>query len=202
MVAESTQDQGRVGAMRAKRWLEATTRVQIHWDAYTAEALCEVKLPDGASKHFDLVGVIGGPPPQPLYVESKHCYSVSQQPAQYKEYLANCYLGTAAAGVEKNFQFMWVTWHPFSQGDWRHLCGPEDVSTSKGIKALNKTVGMMKSAVSASPHRGSHTFDPDLARVVAQRLWIVLLNDRQEQHLTLSDEVAADVIAKARMGGK
>lgn len=195
MPAEPMQEQGREGAFRAKRWLDSTTRIRISWDVYTSPAQTRIRRPDESTQLFDLAGIIlMGGPPRPLLVECKNYTSVGKQKQAYREYLADAYFGTLDKGADADTQFMWVTWHPFDLDGWTHLCGPNETTSVKGQAALAKTAGMIAEAVTASGHlKEGQSVDPDLCAIVAQRLWLIVLHKRQEDHLMLSEDMAARV---------
>lgn len=190
MPAEIAQEDGREGVFRAKRWLDATTKVRISWTVYESAPQVRIRRPDNSTQHFDLRGemYLGGPP-KPLLVECKNYNTAGDQKSLYRDYLADCYFATIDNGDDAEVQFMWVTWHPFDQGTWPNLCGPSDTTTAEGQAALDVTTKLIAEAVEGSGHLGDLTVDQNLCRVVAQRLWLVVLHERQETYLTLSEEV-------------
>lgn len=198
--AEGSHEKGRVHAFRAKRWLEATTRVQIHFTAYDDDDVTEmvkVRRPDGTSQAFDLYGVIETDGKnRELYVESKGYSTAGKQGAAYKEFLSDAYCSTVVTGEKRGSQFMWVTWHPFSQGEWPHLCAPIDSSTAEGAASLEKTAALMAQAAESSGHLGNDKADLALCRIVAHRIWLVVLHERQERFLVPSEDVLIEMRAK------
>lgn len=68
------------------------------------------------------------------------------------------------------------------------------MSSIEGQEGLAITSALISQAVDESSHLGdSATVDEDLCRVVAQRLWLIVLQEKQEHHLTLGEEMAARV---------
>jgi hypothetical protein len=63
MTGEETQEKGRKGAHRAKEWLEATTRVSVHWvnpEPYAVAQLSFTWANESPDFSFDLGGVLMG----------------------------------------------------------------------------------------------------------------------------------------------
>lgn len=178
---ETVHEIGKDGAARAKTWLEKTGRVNVHYSRYEvgeAKFLTFHKL-DGSPYSFDIGGVLtldGGN--ASFYGEIKKVTSEAGQGPMYRDYLAKCYRATAKTGHP--FHFMWITWHPFNVTTWTELCtGPE-----------------LKSAVEArkSEYCDSDDVDDTLCNEIAERLWLIVLSDRQES-LSMSDDMLATVRA-------
>lgn len=166
MPAEATQEKGRRGVARTKRWLEATTYVELLFNAYEDEALCEIETLSG-SKRFDMFGYLLGKNRRPVYVENKDYSSESNLYAQFLEFLAVSYSATAKriqSTTDQKAEFMWVTTHPFKPARWTKLATPEEV-----LIALEKHPELL----------GGAAIDHDLVRTVAARIWVLVLHDRQ-----------------------
>jgi len=178
--SEETQEAGRLGTYRAKRWLECTTRVvAIPWVVYEAPAMLAFARPDGRYGHFDLAGYFlsGQFKHRPLYVESKAYSSPGHQGDMYVKYLADCYYATLAFGVDRQAEFMWLTWHPFGAlSRWSELCSASSIRDALSIH---------------ESHLAGEEVDDELCEQVASRLWIVVLHERQEHHLVPSAEMVA-----------
>jgi hypothetical protein len=177
MVAgERQHEAGREGVRQVKRWLESTTRFHVPWDVYGSPNQTTVTLRGGAAKAFDIAGhLIGedadaGPP---FYGEVKNYRSVSNQASLYQEYLAVSYSAARQATSAEHdpaIEFMWVTWHPFSQSKFLALCEPDEIAA----------------ACAAYPdHLGGEEFDRRFAETVASRLWLLIVNPRQTE-MTMS----------------
>lgn len=176
MSAEGTQEKGRRGVARTKRWLESTTYVELLFNAYEDEAMCQLELLAGV-KTFDMFGFILGDNRRPVYVENKDDTNVSRLYADYLEFLANAYSSTARriqTTKDQNAEFMWVSTHPFSQNRWGRLATPEEIHT-----ALEKHPKVL----------GSATVDQELVRTVAQRIWVLVMNHRQIEISLTQEEV-------------
>lgn len=179
--AEDTQEAGRKGAYRAKLWLEATTRVEVPWVVYENSAHLRFRRPDGSEKRFDLGGHFRGRDTRPFFAEVKNYRTEGSQAADYIRYLADCYCATLHFGDDRRTEFMWITWHPFSATKWAHLCG--DWST-------------VRSAVDANVEwLDDEPIDDELCRIVAKRLWLVVLSERQRRELVPTPEMIAHVRA-------
>lgn len=184
MVAgEQQHEAGRDGVRRVKRWLESTTRFSVPWDVYGSPNQTTVKLLSGEAKGYDIAGhLIGeeGASGPPFYGEVKHYHSVSDQPTLYHEYLARSYSAARQATSKDHdpeLEFMWVTWHPFSQGKFLELCGVDEIEEACGIHA---------------EYLGGEEFDSGFAAILARRLWLLIVNPRQEE-MTMSRTFLGEV---------
>lgn len=186
--AEPVQHRGREGVLAAKKWLEATTHLKLTWDCYDTPVHCTLPLLDGTTKLFDLAGVMLESP-KPVVVECKKYATVGNQAAAYTEYLAHAYSSTARSfdivGGDAEREFFWVTWHPFSQSKW-----PQLVTHSEVSDALVKHPEVLD----------GNSVDGDLVRLVASRLWLIVLHERQER-LTLSEDELHLVMAQLKRTG-
>ena len=178
MSAEATQEKGRRGVAHTKRWLEATTYVELQFNAYEDEALCELELLSG-TKTFDMFGYMLGEDRRPVYVENKDDTNYSRLQSAYQEFLANVYSATAHrinATKDQRAEFMWVSTQPFNQAGWGKLATPEAIHD-----ALTKYPGVL----------GGATVDDDLVRLVAKRIWVLVMNERQIDISLTHEEVMA-----------
>lgn len=177
MSAESTQYKGMEGAVLAKQWIEGTTHFEITFNAYEQAAMTTLMRLDGGKKCYDLFGH-RFEPRQPLYVEVKNYDTVGGQPEEYTQYLVNAYSTTAYVldqqGNDPEFQYMWVTWHPFSQTKWPKLTHPDE---------LRNALNCNPDALNGKP------VDEELLRTVASRLWMIVLSRRQEELLLTRTEL-------------
>jgi hypothetical protein len=177
MVAEATQKLGMDGVYAIKRWLESTTYLALPFNAYENQPVCTVMRLDGGKKTFDLLGHFLGEHKCPVVVEAKKYSTPGHQGSMYMEYLANAYSATAydlknQGDVRR--EYVWVTYHPFSQGKWTGLL------TKKEVKA----------AVAQHPQfLGGDAVDDDIAELVSQRLWLLVTHDKQDRLTLTSHEL-------------
>jgi hypothetical protein len=174
MQGEALHEAGRDGALRAKRWLERTTRVDVTW--VNPDALAKLTFPwqSGGTFSFDLGGRLRGGDlnGQEFFAEVKRYYTVGDQAGLYDEYLAKCY--TAYSSLPSRCDhFFWLTWHPFSQSKWNDLC--KEVEVRKAVlnhreKCLGETDLPAAQAM----------VDASICTAVAERLWVIVLSDKQE----------------------
>lgn len=169
MVGEVAQEAGRDGVRRAKRWLERTGRVDVYWTVYEHPSMLTVTRPGSSYRSFDLGGVIRGGDldGHQLFAEVKNYTSASDQPNLYGDYLANAYC-KMLEDRRKLYQFMWITWHPFSLNKWAELCKPSEVRQQIS-KRQPEWLGSDASV------------DTELCRIVADRLWLIVLSEKQER---------------------
>lgn len=177
MVAgEATQQKGYDHVKQARRWLDSTTRVRILWDVYEYKEGMELTPVKGPVRAFDLRGVLvdeDGKNGPPLWVECKgYEAGPGNQGTQYPRFLANCYSVTQAIIDEAErsdprHEFMWITWHPFSQTKWAKLRTGDEVES-----AIEKHKDEVL---------GDRTIDKEVVRLVAERLWLLILSDRHDE---------------------
>lgn len=178
VVAEGAHKKGEEGALLAKRYLESTTHIRLPFSVYDDPAQTTLTRLDGEVKRYDLAGHFLVDKPHPLVVEVKNYDTVGAQAAAYTEYLANAYSITAHEIAEKHDdprrEFMWVTWHPFSQTKWAELTSVEEIA-----KALTEH----------SDALGGTALDESLAAIVSSRLWLVVLSKKQDRLLLTRQEL-------------
>lgn len=78
---------------------------------------------------------------------------------------------------------MWVTWSPFATTTWADLCTAGRVRNS----VLNRAARCLQ----LSGERDAAldpAIDDAVCDLVASRLWIIVLSERQERHLVLAPE--------------
>lgn len=175
VIAEGAHAKGEDGVRAAKRLLESTTHIRLPFVVYDDPAQTTLTRLDGEHKRFDLAGHFLRDKPHPVSVEVKK-YDVrgGGQPEEYTQFLANAYSITACeslqAGGDRRREFIWLTWHPFSQTKWAELT----------------SAGEIKAAVDKYPEvRAGQPFDADMCAAVADRLWLLIMSEKQDQ-LTLT----------------
>jgi hypothetical protein len=181
---EQAHAKGADGALRAKRWLEATTRANVPWinpDPVAVPKLSFSWVDGDGSFSFDLGGtLIGGEiANQEFLAESKKYDNASHQNSMYNEYLAKCYVARRQR-PDRCDNFMWITWSAFATTTWSDLVSVDRVRSSV-LKECKRALGVEEGDAAAE-------IDDALCKDVAARLWILVLSDRQEKHLILSAE--------------
>ena len=185
MVGEALHDQGKDGAIRAKKWLDGTTRVRASWlntDPSAAQKLSFRWPSSNTLFSFDMGGILRGGEfeNQMFMVECKKYTTTGNQGSMYREYLAKCYVATTLNSAITD-HFMWITWHPFLVDSWRDLCKPEQIR--KGlIEQKGRILG-----TSSTDQDIEKWVEDDVLTMVASKLWILVLSDRQEQ-LVITNE--------------
>lgn len=195
--AEEVQELGRDGVAMVKRWLEATTFMELNWNVYEDPALCIVSClgekirntPQGPksagarTKKFDLAGNFIGLKRSPVVVESKNYTSSSGQHKYFKEFLAIAYSSTVWEIENKHSdvsrEFIWVTFHPFILKDWTIL----------------DTEGKIEEALGEFPeYLDGREIDRQILRSVSERIWILVMHKKQEG-ISLTHEELMDVLS-------
>lgn len=157
----------------------------VPWVIYDVEhaPYLRVTRPDSSEHRFDLAGhFVGGDLHQTkLYAEVKKYSSDGDQATLYRKYAADCYFALLFHGLDYPLQFLWITWHPFSQTTWTRLCGD----------AL-----FVREAVSSHvEHLAGIAIDDAVCQSVAERLWVIVLCDKQESALVPSPEMVGQIRA-------
>jgi len=176
---------GADGAARAKRWLDATTRVKSCWlntDPAGASKLDFVWPGNGRAFSFDIGGILrGGEFENQMFVaEAKKYTGAHDQGTQYRAYLAKCYSARQSNRALTD-HFMWITWHPFNVTNWRNLCTADEVTSA----VIDRREDVLRVGISAEDAKAE--LDVDLVNDLAERLWLLVLNDRQEK-LVITDK--------------
>lgn len=183
MPDEAVQELGREGVGKVRAWLEATTWFDLPFNAYEDGARCKVATYNGPKK-FDLRGHFRGDKQQRriVTVECKKYATPGGQRAEFDKFLAIAYSATLKTTRELQApwreDFLWVTFHPFAQGKW-----PKLAHHSYFLNVLNRP--------EMAPYLGGEPIDEELAREVAGRIWLLVLNDRQLDLALTSDELLA-----------
>ncbi|OOP60914.1 hypothetical protein BMF89_14840 [Arthrobacter sp. SRS-W-1-2016] len=167
-MAEEIQEIGRRGAATLKRWLEATTYIELPFDAYNNKIDCMVDT-FGGKKQFDLVGYMLAGDKSPVIIESKKYTSAGGQYNEFIKFLAIAYAHTAKEveeyGTSREARYFWVTFHPFNLDNWSKF----------------ETVSHMKMALAKHPeYVQGHSVDEDLVAQVAKRVTVLVFNPKQE----------------------
>lgn len=172
-MAEEIQEIGRQGAATIKRWLEATTYIELPYDAYNYKIDCMVETFNG-QKQFDLRGHMLSGEKTPVIVEAKKYRTAGGQYQEFMKFLAIAYASTAKEfevyGDCRKASYFWVTFHPFNLDNWSKF---ESFDHMK--KALDKHPEYIK----------GHTINNDLLIQVSSRITVLVFNPKQE-HLSLS----------------
>lgn len=171
---EELHEVGRQGALRAKRWLERTTRVDVTWVNPDAVAKLTFAWTNNTNFSFDLGGKLRGGTVngQEFFAEVKKYSDVGNQASEYGEYLAKCYRAYSLL-ANRCDHFFWLTWHPFSQTKWNELCSAAEVRKAV-LTHREKCLGESDEPAAEA------VIDDVVCAAVASRLWLIVLADKQE----------------------
>lgn len=191
---------GADGARRAKKWLDATTRVQASWtneDEVHASRL-EFNWPSGQGQpfSFDVGGILSGEEFEGHFfvAECKNYKDDSDQGKHFDDFVAKCYL-TRRDNSRVADHFMWITWAPFRVTSWKNLCSVDAIV--KGLKIdrnLERALGV------GDVTEADSKINLDLAREVADRMWLLVLSEKQEKLVITPDHRALIVADQVRKG--
>lgn len=182
MPGESEHLKGADGAQRAKRWLELTTRVNVHWvnpDPIAVKKL-SFSMPNGSSFSYDIGGVMRGGDLESseFFAEVKKYKDAADQPTMYDEFLAKSYRAYSIR-PERCDNFMWITWAPFSATSWSKHTSIEKIKAA--------TEKYPKYNFLAEDEKYEILINDDTVKAVSERLWIIVLSDKQVENLSMSD---------------
>ncbi len=193
-VGEQAQRTGEDGARRARRWLEATTRVGQSWtneDAVVAGRLSFDWPHGGQPFSFDIGGVLKGEPYQHhLFVAGVKKYKeASDQGTHYNDWVAKCYVVRKVNPAIAE-HFMWITWTPFRITEWQNLMTAETV-----VKGLLTEKNRKRVFDTDDVDEARKLIDLGLAAEIAQRLWLIVLSEKQEK-LVITNEHRSWIVAR------
>lgn len=182
--AEEIQEQGRRGVLDVKRWLEATLRFHLIYDAYTSPVRTTLQTLDG-QKRFDLMGQHYDERyqnPQDFYVEVKTVTTDSGLSGWWLDFVATAYSATHRMwdqlGRDPQLQFMFASTHAWSASKYFTMTEPESV-----LEACESRPSLM-------PNGGP---DADRVRALSERLFLWVVSRRQED-MTMSREFRSQII--------
>jgi len=169
IMAEEIHEIGRQGAATLKRWLEATTHIELPHDAYNTPIDCSVDT-FGPTKQLDLAGYMLTEKHTPVFVESKKYTTPGGQYKEFRKFLVIAYTHTAQElekyNSHRSSRYYWVTFHPFNLDKWSSLETYEHM-----IDALEKDGGA---------YLAGRSVNHDLAHDVCSRIAVFVFNPKQE----------------------
>jgi hypothetical protein len=191
MSGEEAHKKGREGATRAKRWLEGTTRAQVHWVNPDEQAIFYLRF-DWAKPgnfSFDIGGVLeGGSHNGKVFVgEVKNYANAQDQGSEFEKFLAKTYR-VAAFEQGRCQMFLWVTWAPFWPGKWSKKCSPEEIENAV-VKYRERVLDI------EDEDEAREALDQDVIATLSQSIWVLVLSAEQEEHLVLDPKHVAMVRA-------
>lgn len=178
---------GEDGARRPKLWLDSTTRVKSSWTVYDKNAPDRLVYPwphGGMSYSYDLGGnFLGGDLENQFFLAECKKYTHKNQGGAFDKFLAQSYV-TLANHPYLADHFLWITWHPFRIDSWNGLHSEDAIRTAV-VKERERLFG---SGISADDARAQ--IDENIVSSLANRIWIVVLSDRQETLVISTDDRA------------
>jgi hypothetical protein len=191
MPGESMHVVGEDGVRRAKKWLEATTRVSQSWTVYDDVPVQRLQYPwphGDQSFSYDLGGLLwGGEFHQHGFLAESKKYSHDNQGAPFDKFLAQSYV-TLRDSPALAQHFMWITWNPFRISTWKTLSDAESV-----VRALVAHGKQVFDLTDEADVRAA--VDADLVADLVERVWVIVLSDRQEK-LVISKEDRAELMKR------
>jgi hypothetical protein len=200
MPGEAMHFKGEDGAQRAKRWLDSTTRTRASWtNKETVQAArMTFNWPHGKKTEFsfDLGGTLyGGEFHDHNFVAEVKNYSSDDLGSHYDKFLAQCYHVYKEHSRWVN-QFMFLTWSPFRIKTWQKLCGPDAIVEA----CIAHKERLFELADPTDDDEAKGKIDMDLVTDLADRLWLVVLSEKQEQLLISKEDRALIVQNRVREG--
>lgn len=192
-VGEDSPDAGLVGLRSAKRWLDRTTRATT----YTSQDrpfrdLLAYRWPHSdRTFSYDIGGSFrgGNLDSQSFLGEVKKYKNESDLPAHFRSFMAKSYVAYKAT-PERCDHFLWISWAPFKAQAWDKHCTYDQMVTSLSHATnITRSLGLEPGTDSAS------AIDHEAAQIVAGRIWLITLSDRQDD-LNLLDKHYSEIIGK------
>jgi hypothetical protein len=188
LVGETEQMKGRRGALLAKRWLDRTTRVNanlVNPDRVAAKKLTLKKaVYNGPADVFsyDLGGNLRGGEldGQEFLAECKFYKNASDLSTHFRIFLAHCYRAVATEHLMAD-RFFWISFAPHSATIWERIKSPDAVKAA----VLHKACIEINFRADEIPEI---EFSDEIAKMVSERVWVIILSDEQVEHLSLSKE--------------
>jgi hypothetical protein len=206
MAGEDSQDTGREGLIRAKTWLNLSTRVNRSW-AYDDSILGEFVHFDwpnatGREKQFsfDLGGELRGKPfdGQSFLAEVKKYKYEMDLPVHFRNFLAKCYVALSSKPGRCD-NFFWISWAPFQAQSWHKHATTESVCKAVAHADNRNRILNVEDAATAE-----EKVDRELASKVAQKIWLITLGDRQVELVPTEDHYykMAEIFSRERGVGQ
>lgn len=179
--------------------MEATTRVNAQWvnpDRFATPKLTFSWADEAATTFsFDLGGILlgGELTGQEFLAEIKFYGGPADQGNHYMSYLAKCYRALAAR-PDRCDNFMWVTWSPFSIKRWKDLCSASEVEAAV-LKHGSCALG------AEDEDAARRLLDRDCCAAVSEKLWLIVLSERQEKLVVSTEHRAVIRADDVRKGG-
>lgn len=201
---EEIQHKGEIGASRAKRWLERTSRADVHWvnpDTIAKEKL-EFEWCNHTTFSFDLGGVFTGSGDnvrdslegKNFLAEVKFYEQASDQGVLFVDFLAKCYRAKVEDRRHADI-FLWISWAPFSVGKWRKLHSSDEIrSALLSEKNYERALG-----VNTRDQARDVLQRPEvvaLCEQLADNIWVIILSENEEKYLSLSAEELSFLIQR------
>lgn len=187
MAGEGLHKVGEDGVRRAKKWLDATTRVRSAWTVYDDAAVARLTFnwPHHTEDFsYDLGGILyGGEFDHQSFLAESKKYTGDGQGKHFDKFLAQSYV-TLRDDRRLADNFMWITWAPFRVTDWSKISSPEKV-----VNALTK-VETYRSWVfgDVTEEQAKEQVDPEIVEDLSARMWMIVLSDRQERLVISEDD--------------
>ncbi|GAT11760.1 hypothetical protein H7I77_00360 [Mycolicibacterium novocastrense] len=188
MAGESEQSKGRVGALLAKRWLDRTTRVRADW--VNPDRVAKTKLTLKKAHYetvqdvfsFDLGGQFreGDFEGETFLAECKNYEKSQDLPKHFRAFLAHCYRAVSIGHFMAD-HFFWIAFAPHGGTLWEEIASPDKVRAAVIHKDLRD--------VNFTPEQNpDDLYDSQIGETVSDRIWMLILSERQVEHLTLSQK--------------
>lgn len=200
MAGEDAQERGREGMERAREWLNLTTRVSSTW-THDTEPLAELlhyQWPDNSGQFsFDLGGYFrgGALDGQSFAAEVKNYAYDNHLKQHFRDFLAKCYVD-AIRSKPRYRHYLWISWAPFAAGSWNKHGTPDDV---KAAVVLPRNRSRCLNA--SSEDEALKNVSADAIAYVGDRVWLVTMNDKQNQLVVTKEHFALITAQITNSGG-
>jgi hypothetical protein len=185
---EEEQQKGRLGARLAQQWLNRTTRIDAN--LLNPDGVAKTKLQLKKADYIDAKSVfsfdLGGRfregdfEGQNFLAECKKYKYDSKLSDHFRDFLAHCY---RAVAIEHHMadQFFWISFAPHNGSTWDKITNVEAVKkavTHNETRAVNFK----------SDEEPDQAYSPEIGKQVSDRIWLLILSDKQIDHLSLTQD--------------
>ena len=117
-----------------------------------------------------------------IYVESKNLEGAGNQALEFRRFLAQAYsatknsLGADNKGIDPKWEFMWATTCPWKGDGFRTVADWQEVrKAAEWDSTRDETIPVAGSKLARAVPAG-HVIDEDVARMVADRIWVWVIS--------------------------
>lgn len=204
MPGEKQHEVAKEGVRRAKKWLDATTRVTSAWTVYDDFSVNRLAYtwPFGTKSNlepteysYDMGGILhGGDYHSQFFLAEIKKYALPQdQGNHFDKFLAQSYV-TLRDEPRLADHFMWITWAPFRSKTWS-----SNYSSAAIVKAIKKHSSRVFDT--DDKIRAEALIDLNIVQELTKRIWMIVISDKQETLVISEDDRTAVLVDRRKRDG-